>query len=219
MKLTEAQYLEKFHTMMSTERELYPTIGEGFICGVDEAGRGPLAGPVYAGCVVLDENKPILGVDDSKKLSKKKREALFDIIMENAIFAGVGFADNNEIDTLGINPAVRLAMIRAIKNAMGDIAPKIALVDGNVKYDLGVDCRYIIKGDSISASIAAASILAKVARDRVMEEYDIKYPGYDFAKNAGYGTKDHINALRRLSLTPIHRKGFCQSALSKGERE
>jgi len=217
LKLTEAQYLEKFLGMMSIERELSLSLNGGFICGVDEAGRGPLAGPVYAGCVVLDEKKPILGVDDSKKLSKKKREALFQVIMENALFAGVGFADNNEIDALGINPAVNLAMRRAVKAAMGDIPPKIALVDGNVKYDLGVDCRYIIKGDSISASIAAASILAKVARDRVMEEYDLKYPGYGFAQNAGYGTKAHIEALRSLSLTPIHRRGFCQSALSKGE--
>ena len=180
--------------------------GYGLICGVDEAGRGPLAGPVYAAAVILPEGLRIEGLNDSKKLTEKKREKLFDIICEKALFYGVGFASEKEIDEVNILEATYLAMNRAIE-AMG-IVPDIALIDGNRSRGIRFPNRCIVGGDGKSASIAAASILAKVSRDRYMLKMAEDYPQYHFAKHKGYGTKLHYEALQEFGPSPIHRLTF-----------
>ncbi len=181
--------------------------GYSFICGVDEAGRGPLAGPVCAAAVILDENNPIDEVNDSKKLSEKKRETLFVKIIERAVAFGIGFATVEEIEEVNILNATYLAMNRAIE--MLKIKPDFALIDGNrIPTGIGVDCQTVVKGDSKSASIAAASILAKVSRDRLLLEYDKKYPQYNFAKHKGYGTAEHMNAIREFGPCEVHRPSF-----------
>ena len=176
------------------------------LCGVDEAGRGPLAGPVCAAAVMLPPGLEIPGLNDSKKLSENKREALYDTIIAQALSYGIAFATVEEIEEHNILGATFLAMNRAI--AQLSPQPALALIDGNRTKAFGLPVRTIVKGDSLSASIAAASILAKVTRDRLMEEYDAQYPQYGFAVHKGYGTKRHYEALREFGPSPIHRKTF-----------
>ncbi len=186
------------------------------ICGIDEAGRGPLAGPVFAAAVILPENAEIDGINDSKKLSEKKREALFDVIQKTALSWSVGFATEKEIDEINILQATFLAMKRACDGL--SIRPDFALVDGNQTPHLGVETQTIIKGDALSASIAAASILAKVSRDRLMYEIDRLYPEYQFAKHKGYGTALHTELLKKYGPCPVHRKTFLKKILGDGSR-
>ena len=175
-------------------------------CGVDEAGRGPLAGPVCAAAVILPENIEIPGLNDSKKLSAQKREELYDIICEEAVSFGIAFATVEEIELLNIKGATYLAMDRAIAEL--DPIPALALVDGNDKNTLAIPAVKVVKGDSLCASIAAASILAKVTRDRFMDDMDALYPEYGFAAHKGYGTKAHYAALREFGPSPIHRPTY-----------
>ena len=181
------------------------------VCGIDEAGRGPLAGPVYAAAVLLPEELVIEGLNDSKKLSEKKREALFDVIRENALAYGIGFADEKEIDEINILQATYLAMRRAYENMQ--ISCDYVLIDGNRMPPMPVPGETIVKGDAKSPSIAAASILAKVSRDRVMLEYAKQYPEYEFEKHKGYGTKVHTEELLKYGPSPIHRKTFLKKIL------
>ncbi len=182
---------------------------EGFacICGVDEAGRGPLAGPVYAAAVIIDPAHPIPGINDSKKIPEKRREALYEVIREQALAYGIGFATVEEIEEYNILQATYRAMERAV--AALPVTPELALIDGNrLPPFLPVPGRFVVKGDALSASIGAASVLAKVSRDRVMREIDRQYPAYGFATHKGYGTAAHIEALRRLGPCPVHRRSF-----------
>jgi len=188
------------------ERELMEKGLEGPICGCDEAGAGPLAGPVYAAAVILPAGLVIDGLDDSKKLSEKKREALYDVICEKAVSWAVASVSVEEIDEINILNARLKAMEAAILAL--DIAPAFALIDGNQNRGISVPNRLVIKGDGLSANIAAASILAKVSRDRLMRELDSVYPGYGFAKHKGYGTKAHYEALRQYGPCEIHRMTF-----------
>ena len=177
------------------------------VCGVDEAGRGPLAGPVCAAAVILPPDLEIEGLNDSKKLTDKRRRALYDVITDQAIAYGIAFASEQEIDEINILQATFLAMRRAVEQLA--IKPDLALVDGNREPDFGaIPVKTIIKGDSLSANIAAASILAKVTRDRYMEEQDKIYPQYGFALHKGYGTQAHYAALREFGACPLHRRTF-----------
>lgn len=180
--------------------------GLTLICGVDEAGRGPLAGPVCAAAVILPAGVMIDGLNDSKKLTEKKREALFPVIREKALYSAVAFADHREIDERNILRATFLAMNRAIA-ALG-IEPELCLIDGNRSEDIEHPAKAIVGGDAKCACIAAASVLAKVSRDRYMLEMDSKYPGYGFAQHKGYPTAAHYAALRQLGSCPIHRLSF-----------
>lgn len=188
---------------------------EGFsaVCGIDEAGRGPLAGPVFAAAVILPENCSIEGINDSKKLTPKKREILFDEIRAGALSYGIGFATEQEIDSINILQATFLAMKRAF-DAM-NIRADLALVDGNRMPNLGVETRTIVRGDALSASIAAASILAKVSRDRLLCEIDRIYPQYGFAKHKGYGTAYHVEMLQKYGPCPVHRKTFLKKIFAE----
>lgn len=187
------------------EREAFGA-GLKLVCGVDEAGRGPLAGPVCAAAVILPPELEIPGLNDSKKLTDKKRRELYDVITAQAVTYGIAFASEQEIDEINILQATFLAMERAMQK----LSPpsELALIDGTRAKDFGLPVRTIVKGDSLSASIAAASILAKVTRDRLMEEYDAQYPQYGFAVHKGYGTKRHYEALREFGPSPIHRRTF-----------
>lgn len=176
------------------------------VAGTDEAGRGPLAGPVYAAAVILPEGLVIDGLDDSKKISEKKRDILYDIIKKEAVSYGIAFASVEEIDSLNILNAAQLAMRRAV--AILDPAPDVVLVDGNIARDFPMQTETIVKGDSKSMSIAAASILAKVERDRCCLELDRLYPEYKLAVHKGYPTKLHMDIVRRIGPSPIHRKTF-----------
>ncbi len=176
------------------------------ICGVDEAGRGPLAGPVCAAAVILPKGLLIPGLNDSKKLTDKRRRDLFPIIQQEAVSFGIAFASQEEIDEINILQATFLAMRRAIDQL--DPKPDFALIDGNRETDFGVPCKTVIKGDSLSANIAAASVLAKVTRDNWMIEAAEKYPGYGFEIHKGYGTKAHYAALEKLGPCAIHRRTF-----------
>lgn len=176
------------------------------ICGIDEAGRGPLAGPVCAAAVILPEGLEIPGLNDSKKLTDKKRRELFPIIEEQALAYGIGWASQAEIDDINILQATFLAMSRAVEQL--NIRPDLALVDGNRAPTLDLPVETVVKGDSLSASIAAASVLAKVSRDDVMLCMAEEYPGYGFEVHKGYGTKAHYEALRTFGPTPIHRRTF-----------
>ena len=187
------------------EREAFAD-GVKLVCGVDEAGRGPLAGPVCAAAVILPPELVIPGLNDSKKLTDKKRRELYDVITAEAVSYGIAFASEKEIDEINILQATFLAMARAIEKLTPQ--PELALIDGNRARDFGLPVRTIVKGDSLSASIAAASILAKVTRDRLMEQYDEAYPQYGFAVHKGYGTKRHYEALREFGPSPIHRMTF-----------
>ena len=176
------------------------------ICGVDEAGRGPLAGPVCAAAVILPKGMVIPGLNDSKKLTDKRRRELFPIIQQEAVSFGIAFASQEEIDEINILQATFLAMRRAIDQL--NPKPDFALIDGNRETDFGVPCKTVIKGDSLSANIAAASVLAKVTRDNWMIEAAEKYPGYGFEIHKGYGTKAHYAALEKLGPCAIHRRTF-----------
>ena len=176
------------------------------ICGVDEAGRGPLAGPVCAAAVILPPNLEIPGLDDSKKLTDKRRRELFPIIKEQAIAYGIAFASHEEIDEINILQATYLAMERAISSL--SVRPELALIDGNRAIDFGLPVQTVVKGDSLSASIAAASILAKVTRDDYMEEMAKTYPQYSFEVHKGYGTKLHYEKIAAFGPSPIHRMTF-----------
>lgn len=179
-----------------------------YICGIDEVGRGPLAGPVVAGAVILPKNNSILYLNDSKKLSEKKREALYDEIMEHAVAVGIGMVSPARIDEINILQATYEAMRAAVKNL--SVEPDLLLNDAVTIPEVSIPQVPIIKGDAKSVSIAAASIVAKVTRDRLMKEYDAVIPGYDFAQNKGYGTKAHIEGLKKLGPSPIHRMTFIQ---------
>jgi len=176
------------------------------ICGVDEAGRGPLAGPVCAAAVILPPHLEIPGLNDSKKLSDKRRRELMPVIKEQAIAYGIGMASHEEIDEINILQATFLAMERAI--AQLNCKAEFALIDGNREKDFGIPVQTVVKGDSLSASIAAASVLAKVTRDDLMVEMAQAYPGYGFEIHKGYGTRTHYDALRELGPSPIHRMSF-----------
>ena len=191
--------------MWQFEEELFAQ-GYQLVCGVDEAGRGPLAGPVCAAAVILPPHLEIPGLDDSKKLSDKRRRELFPIIKEQAIAYGIGFASHEEIDEINILQATYLAMERAI--AQLQVKPEYALIDGNRAKDFGLPVKTVVKGDSLSANIAAASVLAKVTRDMLMEEAALEYPGYGFEIHKGYGTRAHYDALRELGASKIHRMTF-----------
>ena len=186
--------------------EIEDSLDLNVICGVDEAGRGPLAGPVCAAAVILPKHLQIPGLTDSKKLSDKKRRELFPIIQEQAVAYGIGLASEAEIDEINILQATFLAMGRALDQL--SIRPEIALIDGNRETDFGLPVKTVVKGDSLSANIAAASILAKVTRDNLMVELAKQYPAYGFEIHKGYGTKAHYEALRTYGPCPIHRKSF-----------
>ncbi len=185
--------------------------GYSAICGVDEAGRGPLAGPVCAAAVILPENTVIDGVNDSKKLSEKKREALFDVICETARSYSIAYASVEEIEELNILNATMLAMKRAVEGL--DVKADYAMIDGNRTPDLEIESEFIIKGDAKSMSVACASILAKVSRDRLLYEYAKEYPQYGFEKHKGYGTKAHTEALKEYGPCPYHRMSFLKKIL------
>ncbi len=195
----------------------YSDMGYKVICGVDEAGRGPLCGPVYAAACVLPEGLYIEGLNDSKKLTEKKREALFDVIKENALAYCIASASVEEIDKLNILEADLLAMRRAIDGLA--LKADFALIDGNINRGFSIDSAAIIKGDATSMSIAAASILAKVARDRICADLDAEYPQYKIAKHKGYGTKEHKEALFKYGPSPIHRKQFIRFLDKKDEEQ
>lgn len=176
------------------------------ICGVDEAGRGPLAGPVCAAAVILPDDTIIEGVNDSKKLSEKKREALFDVIISSVRSYSIAYATVDEIENMNILNATMLAMKRAVEGL--NVKADYAMIDGNRLPNLDIDSEFIIKGDAKSMSIAAASILAKVSRDRLLYEYAKEYPQYHFDKHKGYGTKSHVEALKKYGPCPYHRLSF-----------
>lgn len=182
------------------------------VCGVDEAGRGPLSGPVCAAAVILPEDCEIAGLNDSKKLSEKARERLFPIITEKALAYCVAFASVEEIEEHNILEATYIAMNRAIEGLKP--SADFALIDGNrVPRDIKIPCETVVKGDAKSMSIAAASVLAKVSRDRLMLEYDALYPEYNFKKHKGYGTAEHIAAIKQYGICPIHRPSFLKNIL------
>ena len=184
-------------------------MGMKYVAGIDEAGRGPLAGPVVVASVILPANSMIEGINDSKKISESKREKLYDLILEESLSYGIGIIYQEEIDEINILQATKKGLHEAIQ-AM-DIKPQVILVDALTGIDtLGIPYKSIIKGDAKSYSIGAASIIAKVTRDRIMREWDKIYPEYGFAGHKGYGTAKHIQAIKEFGLTPIHRKTFCK---------
>lgn len=200
-RINEDEHLEG---MLAYEKECYAR-GMELIAGVDEVGRGPLAGPVVAAAVILPKACKIPGLNDSKKIPKSKHKEIYEAVLQNAIAIGIGVKDNQVIDQVNIYEATKLAMMEAIGQL--DPQPQHLLIDA-MKLDLPISQTSIIKGDANSLSIAAASIVAKVTRDQMMEEFDRKYPGYDFAQNAGYGTAKHLAGLDKLGVTPIHRRSF-----------
>lgn len=195
---------ERLEGMLAYEKECYAR-GMELIAGVDEVGRGPLAGPVVAAAVILPKACKIPGLNDSKKIPKSKHKEIYEAVLQNAIAIGIGVKDNQVIDQVNIYEATKLAMMEAIGQL--DPQPQHLLIDA-MKLDLPISQTSIIKGDANSLSIAAASIVAKVTRDQMIEEFDRKYPGYDFAQNAGYGTAKHLAGLDKLGVTPIHRRSF-----------
>ena len=195
---------ERLEGMLAYEKECYAR-GMELIAGVDEVGRGPLAGPVVAAAVILPKGCKISGLNDSKKIPKSKHKEIYEAVLQNAIAIGIGVKDNHVIDQVNIYEATKLAMMEAIGQL--DPQPQHLLIDA-MKLDLPISQTSIIKGDANSLSIAAASIVAKVTRDQMREEFDREYPGYDFAQNAGYGTSNHLAGLDQLGVTPIHRRSF-----------
>lgn len=190
--------------------------GYPLLCGVDEAGRGPLAGPVFAAAVILDPDAPIAGLNDSKKLSEKKREALFDVIIERAAAYAVASASVEEIEQYNILQATYLAMSRAVEAVSRQKTPSLVLVDGNrLPPQITLPCRTLVKGDALSASVAAASILAKVSRDRLLLELDRQHPEYAFAQHKGYGTALHYERLAEFGPSPVHRMSFLKKWLEQ----
>ncbi|MCY7100584.1 ribonuclease HII [Streptococcus oralis] len=194
----------RLETMLSYEKELYKQ-GLTLIAGVDEVGRGPLAGPVVAAAVILPKNCKIRGLNDSKKIPKKKHLEIYPAVQDQALAIGIGIMDNHIIDQVNIYEATKLAMKEAISQLSPQ--PEHLLIDA-MKLELPISQTSIIKGDANSLSIAAASIVAKVTRDNIMKDYDNQYPGYDFTANAGYGTAKHLDGLKKLGVTPIHRISF-----------
>ena len=206
MKEKEEQRLLK---LKEEDKEFFKK-GMKYICGIDEAGRGPLAGPVVVASVILPEDSMIEGINDSKKISETKREKLYDLILEEAISYGIGIIYQEEIDEINILQATKKGLHEAIKSM--DVKPDVILVDALTGIDTcGIPYKSIIKGDAKSYSIGAASIIAKVTRDRIMREWDKIYPEYGFAGHKGYGTAKHIEAIKKYGLTPIHRKTFCKN--------
>ena len=204
--LMKEEERERLLELSKYEKEYYEK-GFTHIAGIDEAGRGPLAGPVVAAAVILPKGCLMEGVNDSKKVSEKKREKLYDDIIENAVAWGVGIVDNNVIDEINILEATRKAMHEAVQNLQ--VKPDYILIDAEKKVDTnGIPYLPIIKGDALSISIAAASIIAKVTRDRMMREYDKVFPAYGFEKHKGYGTKAHLDAIKENGICMIHRKTF-----------
>lgn len=201
----EEKLIEKYEVMSQFEKECIEE-GTPIACGIDEAGRGPLAGPVVAAACILDPAKPIYGLDDSKKLSPKKRDQLYDEIIEKARCFCVIRVEPKEIDEVNILNATKNAMRACVKGLA--VKPDVLLIDAVKLEGTGIPVKPIIKGDAKSNSIAAASILAKVSRDRIMEEYDKEYPGYGFAQHKGYGTAAHYAAIHELGISPIHRMSF-----------
>lgn len=195
----------RIQNMLHHER-VHWNAGKKLVAGLDEAGRGPIAGPVVAAAVIFRENPDIPMIDDSKKLSAEVREYLFDIIVNGALFYGIGIADVGEIDRVNILQASFLAMSRALENL--NVKPDYLLVDGRSFYDDDIPYTSIIKGDGLSYSIAAASILAKVTRDRIMQDYDKEYPHYGFSQHKGYATRTHLNAIEQFGFCSIHRRSF-----------
>ena len=194
----------RLEKMLAYEKELYAQ-GIDLIAGVDEVGRGPLAGPVVAAAVILPKACKIPGLNDSKKIPKSKHKEIYEAVLQNAVAIGIGIKDNQVIDQVNIYEATKLAMMEAIGQL--EPQPQHLLIDA-MRLDLPISQTSIIKGDANSLSIAAASIVAKVTRDQMMEEFDREYPGYDFAQNAGYGTSNHLAGLDQLGVTPIHRRSF-----------
>ena len=216
--MTEKELL-RLQEIQKIERELYQK-GVKSICGIDEAGRGPLAGPVVVASVIMPEDSMIEGVNDSKKVSEKKREKLYEQIIEEAVAYGVGIIDQNEIDRINILNATKEGLTFCIKELEKDLKeknrgiekPEIILVDALTKIDTDhIPYQSIIKGDAKSYSIAAASIIAKVTRDRIMRQWDEVYPEYGFAKHKGYGTAMHISAIKQYGICPLHRKTFVKN--------
>ena len=188
--------------------------GYNYICGIDEAGRGPLAGPVVVAAVIMPKDSMIEGVNDSKKVSEKKREKLYELIIEEAISYSVGIVDQNEIDRINILNATKAGLTEAVRTLK--VKPELILVDALTNIDTcGVPYQSIIKGDAKSYSIAAASIIAKVTRDRIMREWDKVYPQYGFEKHKGYGTAAHISAIKENGLCPLHRLSFAKNIINK----
>jgi ribonuclease HII len=200
--------IERLHRMTEFERE-YHAKGYKLIAGIDEVGRGPLAGPVVTAAVIFAEGVVIPGVNDSKKLSEAKREFLYDEIKAKALAIGVGMAEVELIDEINILNATYVAMKRAIASL--SIQPDFILLDAVTLKDVEIPQKGIIKGDTLSHSIAAASIIAKVERDRLISAYDSIYPEYKFSKHKGYGTKEHMDCIRKLGLLPIHRRSFTKN--------
>lgn len=203
------EQLSRWESLLEYERELWRK-GITLVAGIDEAGRGPLAGPVVAAAVVLRPGTVLLGVDDSKRLSPETRENLYPRILEKAVTYGIGAVDAARIDAINILEATKEAMAGAVREAAdkAGLWPEHLLVDAVALPELAVPQTPIIRGDSVSASIAAASIIAKVCRDRLMIDYDLRYPGYGFDRHKGYGSPDHLEALRSLGPSPIHRRSF-----------
>ena len=200
--------IERLTNLKKIEEDIYNK-SENFkyICGIDEAGRGPLAGPVVVASVIMPRDSMIEGVNDSKKVSEKKREKLYDLILDEAISYGIGIIDQNEIDEINILNATKKGLTKSIKELK--VKPDLILVDALTYIDTnGIPYESIIKGDAKSYSIAAASIIAKVTRDRIMREWDKIYPQYGFGKHKGYGTSAHISAIKEYGLCPLHRKSF-----------
>lgn len=202
--LTELAEEERLETLLNYEKSLYAR-GIELIAGVDEVGRGPLAGPVVAAAVILPKLCKIKGLNDSKKIPKSKHEAIYNQVMKEAVAVGIGIKDNYVIDDVNIYEATKLAMIEAIEKL--NPQPEHLLIDA-MNLDLPIEQTSIIKGDANSLSIAAASIIAKVTRDKMMADYEQEFPGYAFAKNAGYGTKEHLSGIDKFGVTPIHRRSF-----------
>ena len=202
--------LERLTTLKQIEEEIYNKENVKYICGIDEAGRGPLAGPVVVAYVIMPKDSMIEGVNDSKKVSEKKREKLYEEITNTAIAWGVGIIDQREIDEINILNATKKGLTNSLKEL--EIKPDLILVDALTNIDtLGIPYRSIIKGDAKSYSIAAASIIAKVTRDRIMRQWDELYPEYGFEKHKGYGTKMHIDAIKEYGPCPLHRKSFIKN--------
>ena len=202
--------LERLTILKQIEEEIYNKEDVKYICGIDEAGRGPLAGPVVVASVIMPKDSMIEGVNDSKKVSEKKREKLYEEITNTAIAWGVGIIDQREIDEINILNATKKGLTSSLKEL--EIKPDLILVDALTNIDtLGIPYRSIIKGDAKSYSIAAASIIAKVTRDRIMRQWDELYPEYGFEKHKGYGTKMHIDAIKEYGPCPLHRKSFIKN--------
>ena len=210
-KLNKIDEKERLANMLVIENELKEK-GYKTIAGIDEAGRGPLCGPVVAACVILKEDAYIEGLNDSKKLTEKKREALYDVIIQNSVAWGVGISDVDIIEEVNILNATKIAMKTALESL--EVKPDYVLIDGNQLINTDIAEEAVVSGDSKSLSIAAASVIAKVTRDRMIIEQDKLYPEYGFAKHKGYGTKAHIEAIKKYGLCKIHRPSFCKKFIN-----